>query len=53
MTFTDGAGAGRSKPRPWVAKTGERVATVAVNELAFVLTIDKTVARGILKKQTR
>ncbi len=34
------------KPRPWVAKTGERVATVAVNEQAFVLTIDKTVARG-------
>jgi ParB family chromosome partitioning protein len=34
------------KPRPWVAKTGERVATVVVDEQAFVLTIDKTVARG-------
>ncbi len=34
------------KPRPWIAKTGERVATVAVNDQAFVLTIDKAVARG-------
>lgn len=33
-------------PRPWIAATGERVATVATSEQAFVLTIDKTVARG-------
>jgi hypothetical protein len=32
-------------PRPWLARSGERVATVAVDEQAFVLTIDKAVAR--------
>jgi ParB family chromosome partitioning protein len=34
-----------AKPRPWLARSGERVATVAVDEQAFVLTIDKAVAR--------
>jgi ParB family chromosome partitioning protein len=33
------------KPRPWVARTGATVATVMVTEAAFVLTIDKTVAK--------
>jgi len=33
------------KPRPWVSKSGAKVATVAVSEQAFVLTIDKTVAK--------
>jgi ParB family chromosome partitioning protein len=43
-----GAGQGArkpAKPRPWLARSGERVATVAVDEQAFVLTIDKAVAR--------
>jgi ParB family chromosome partitioning protein len=31
--------------RPWVSKTGAKVATIAVSEQAFVLTIDKTVAK--------
>jgi len=33
------------KPRPWLSATGAKVATVTVSEEAFVLTIDKTVAR--------
>jgi ParB family chromosome partitioning protein len=37
---------GESKPRAWVAKTGEKVATVTVSERAFVLTIDQAVAKG-------
>jgi ParB family chromosome partitioning protein len=35
-----------SKPRPWLAKTGETVATVTVSDKAFVLKIDQAVARG-------
>ncbi|MBW4025600.1 MAG: plasmid partitioning protein RepB [Proteobacteria bacterium] len=34
------------KPRPWISTTGEKVATVTTDEQSFVLTIDKTVARG-------
>ena len=33
------------KPKPWVSRTGAQVATVTVSEQAFVLTIDKTVAK--------
>lgn len=35
----------QSKPQVWLARTGEKVATVTVNEQAFVLTIDKAVAK--------
>jgi ParB family chromosome partitioning protein len=34
-----------NKPRPWVARTGAKVATVTVSEESFVLTIDKAVAK--------
>jgi ParB family transcriptional regulator, chromosome partitioning protein len=34
-----------TKPIPWLARSGETVATVTVSEQAFVLTIDKTVAK--------
>jgi ParB family chromosome partitioning protein len=36
----------RPIPRDWVARTGERVATVTTAPQAFVLTIDTAVARG-------
>lgn len=34
----------RPTPRAWVSKSGQAVASVTVNEEAFMLTIDKTVA---------
>jgi ParB family chromosome partitioning protein len=34
-----------NKPRPWVARTGAKVATVTISDEAFVLTIDKAVAK--------
>jgi ParB family transcriptional regulator, chromosome partitioning protein len=35
-----------AKSRAWIAKTGEKVATVTVSEEAFVLSIDQAVAKG-------
>jgi ParB family chromosome partitioning protein len=45
LTQTDAIPRRRPTPEPWFSKTGTRVATVAVTDQSFVVTIDRAVAR--------
>jgi ParB family chromosome partitioning protein len=45
LTQADARPMRRPKPAPWFSTSGARVATVAVTDQNFILTIDRTVAR--------